>query len=387
MDFQTFAVEELSSLAVRLSDAAAEEREEATRDLVTSHATTIAELTGAHHKDVHDLEAAHDAAIAQLSSGHQATIDDLLASHRLSLEAARSQVDGATIENEQLSAQLAVLTAEQEARARTRANDGRGQTLQRLLAAFDGIARSATVNEVLVAGARGLADEFTRVAVFIVNADRLEVQHHHGFDTSAALHAVTIPRDADSIVARALHRPDVQCYGAGDLHDERFSPFPGSPHVVVTAPIAVRGETMAVLYADDEGGDAGATEEDLVALTSILQHHAALRLERLTIELKAIAELRAYARMLLDEVEYVYQADASAGKPEQERLEHLQENLRCGRQIYRQRITLEGPAAASLLEDIITDTLTGKSGTPFANDLGTVLLQGDAEPASTNNAA
>ena len=50
-------------------------------------------------------------------------------------------------------------------------------------------------------------------------------------------------------------------------------------------------------------------------------------LERLTIELKAVGALRAYAQMLLDEVDNAFNADTTANVSASERRERLSENL------------------------------------------------------------
>ena len=106
-------------------------------------------------------------------------------------------------------------------------------------------------------------------------------------------------------------------------------------------------------------------------LAVLLQRHATLALDRLTIELKTIAELRAYAQMLIDEVEYVFEADA-ANVDTGNREERLRENLRCARQIYQQRVTREGPPAASVLEEMIRDTITVKARTEFGRGLASL---------------
>jgi hypothetical protein len=82
--------------------------------------------------------------------------------------------------------------------------------------------------------------------------------------------------------------------------------------------------------------------------------------------------LRAYAQMLLDEVEYVFNADGAASVPAAERRERLTENLRCARQIYGQRVTLEGPAAVSVLDQVLSDILDKKADSPFGRELAEV---------------
>ncbi len=76
--------------------------------------------------------------------------------------------------------------------------------------------------------------------------------------------------------------------------------------------------------------------------------------------------------MLLDEVEYVFNADTAGNVNAVDRLEHLKENVRCARQIYGQRITLEGPAAAAVLEDVVARILEGKAATAFGRELASL---------------
>jgi hypothetical protein len=84
--------------------------------------------------------------------------------------------------------------------------------------------------------------------------------------------------------------------------------------------------------------------------------------------------------MLLDEVEYVYRSDVSAKKSDGERIDRLKENLRCARQIYQQRVTVEGPATASLLEEVITSAIATRAATAFGRDLAAVTALAFPEP-------
>jgi hypothetical protein len=187
---------------------------------------------------------------------------------------------------------------------------------------FERIANSTTIDEVVIATAHGLVEHFGRVGVFI---------------------------DGTQVVQLGPEEP---------LLD------PAS-RSIVSAPITVRGNTLATIYGDDQvhpGGEGG-------QLAGLLQRHAMLALERLTVELKAIGELRAYAQMLLDEVEYVFNADTDANVSAADRLEHLKDNVRCARQIYGQRITLEGPAAATVLDHVVAEILNANAETPFGREL------------------
>jgi hypothetical protein len=136
-----------------------------------------------------------------------------------------------------------------------------------------------------------------------------------------------------------------------------------------------------MIYADDHGRppvDDGRHTSARIA--DIVRRHTALRLDRLTIELKTMGELRGYAKMLLDEVEYVYRADVSARKSDAERLERLTENLRCARQIYLQRASVEGPVMTTLIEEVLAATVAAKSATPFGRELASIAAA--AQPAA-----
>jgi hypothetical protein len=119
-----------------------------------------------------------------------------------------------------------------------------------------------------------------------------------------------------------------------------------------------------------------AVGDDAVNLIELMRAHVTLRLDRLAIEQKAAAELRAYAQMLIDEVEYVYEADAGAGTPEAARIEKLAENLRCARQIFQQRVTVEGPANSRLLEEVLERMCERKAAHSFGRDLNTAMALG-----------
>ena len=129
----------------------------------------------------------------------------------------------------------------------------------------------------------------------------------------------------------------------------------------------------AVVFLDAGGSIAWNDDSEPAHLVELLRTHASMRLERVAMAEKAIAELEAYAQMLLDEVEYVYESDASAGKPDAERLDRLVENLRCARQIFQQRVTLEGPATRTLLDDELQRTRERKAMQPFGRDLALAL--------------
>jgi hypothetical protein len=255
-----------------------------------------------------------EAATAQLTANFDSTINRLRTDH--------SQLVN---ENERLNAENAALLWEKEEMLEAARAAGRGPLIDRLTSVFERIGTSKTVNDTLIAAGYGLAGDFNRVAVF-AGENRLAQ-----FGTDAP------PLDPDGPSA-------------------------------VTVPIVVGGEKLGtIVTADETRSDGGGAR-----LAEVLRRHTVLALERLAIELKSVGELRAYAQMLLDEVEYVFNADTAASVGGSERRERLTENLRCARQIYGQRVTIEGPAAASVLDEALSQMLDKKGDTAFGRELAEV---------------
>jgi hypothetical protein len=273
-------------------------------------AFAVRELTAVADKLADAANTQTDEATAQLTATLETTIDRL-----------RTDQSQLVIENERLTAENSALSWEKDQLIEAARTSSRSALLDCLSDVFDRIALSSTVDDVLLATAHALAGDFKRVAVF--KGDNRVVQ----LGSEAPLGPASAP--------------------------------------AITAPLNVRGDTVAVIYADDEARSDGTGAR----LVDLLQRHAMLALERLTIELKTIGELRAYAQMLLDEVEYVFDADTTAGMNVGDRRERLKENLRCARQIYGQRVTLEGPAAGSVLDDVFARILDAKAETPFGQEL------------------
>jgi len=92
-------------------------------------------------------------------------------------------------------------------------------------------------------------------------------------------------------------------------------------------------------------------------------------LDRMSHELKALEDLRQYAAMLLQEAEQMYASDTEAGVPDDDRRRRLQDTLDCARQLYAQRASLEGSAAALLFDELLAAVAASSPPTPFSRDL------------------
>ena len=74
----------------------------------------------------------------------------------------------------------------------------------------------------------------------------------------------------------------------------------------------------------------------------------------------------------------MYSADLRAAKSDSERLERLQQNLRCAWEIYQQRVSSEGPAAATLLGEEVAVATTRQ--THFGHELAVVASRANILP-------
>jgi len=149
----------------------------------------------------------------------------------------------------------------------------------------------------------------------------------------------------------------------------------------------VGGEPLAIVYADDSGAtpaDSADAMDVNVRFAEVMQQHAAALLARLSNELKALAELQAYAASLVHELEQMHTADAQSGVSGDELTKRLKGNLEYARSIYSSRIALEGADAAGLLDEELGSNIEARHDTPFGRDLALVV----GRPAMTaRNAA
>jgi hypothetical protein len=319
MDFHAYAAQELGAVAEKLTDAARKQAEAAT---------------------------------AQLTASFQTTMERLRADH--------SQI---LLENERLTAENATLAWQKQEQ---------GALLDRLVEIVDDVEHASTVDGVIVAVARALLVGCARVAAIAVRETGFEIVFHHGFsDGNTSVPAFT--ESAAAFLGRAMQDAEVRI-----LHDMpalAAAPFGGESSAVLTIPIGVRNEALSLIYADATKGSDAKTLEEPAKLARILRHHAALALERLVNELKAVAELRAYAKMLLDEVEYVHTADTAATISAADRVVRMKDNVRCAKQIYHQRAAVEGQTAASLLDELIAAAIRERAGTPYGQDLAAATAE------------
>jgi hypothetical protein len=336
----------------------------------------LAELSGAQ-AELQTAHAQRDAIAAQLKAG-TARLQTLERSLAKQDDGAR-QVEARLAAAEATAAKLreqAAIDERETAATRVALETLRGEfhTLESMFEAaargVDELSRASTVADLLGALVQQLAGQLSRVALFRVKGNRLEGEHQAGFDASTDVTKLVMPLSLDSLLTRAASTGSVEKLSASDL--PQGTPFGGNPAIALALPIAIQGETFAVVYADDGGHDArdkrvGLQTASLFATLVVRQ--AGVLLMRLTHELRALGELRDYAALLLQEAQQMFDADGDGTRSEDELRARLIDNLDCARQLYAQRASLEGSAAASLLDDHIAAVIDADPATPFARAL------------------
>jgi predicted nucleic acid-binding Zn-ribbon protein len=257
--------------------------------------------------------------------------------------------------------------------------------LDGLLGAFEALSSAATIGDVLSTLVEQLVNEFPRVALFRVKGNRLEGAHQIGFDLTNDIGKVMMPLAMDSLLTRAVSTGRTERV-SGDRTDSSYLPFGGTPACALAMPIVVGGESIAVVYADDSGearSEESASDDDLNArFAEALRHHAVALLTRLTSELKAMAELRAYAGSLVTEIEQMYQSDVAAAKMGDDLHKRLHGNLDYARSIYANRVASEPAATAGLLEMLVGGTIELNRDNAFGRDLAVVVAWDSAGNAA-----
>ena len=285
----------------------------------------------------------------------------------------------------------AKLHAQTTAVAASTSEGGTLALLDELLGSFEALSGATTIADVLTTLTEQLAADFCRVALFRVKGNRLEGEHQIGIDLPADIGKVMMPLGMDSLLTRAAGSGELTRLTGSELADSSRAPFAGSPTCALALPIVVDGETFAVIYADDSGqsdNDRAPIELDRSArVADALRHHAVALLMRLTSELKMLAELRAYADLLVKEMEQMYAADVAAGNTGETLVNLLKSNLEYARSIYSGRVTHESADAASLLEDQISVIIETQSDTPFGRDLASALGREEIEASESRASA
>jgi hypothetical protein len=336
---------------------------EKTRGEVASLARTLEEA-------VEDKTAAEDAAgvaqsQAQAADAKLAAVTDLLKTHASRVKVLeRTQQDHERTIKELQSRKPSPQQGADTARATL-------SVFEDLLGAFEALGTATTISDVLTTMVEHMATEFSRVALFRVKSNHLQGEHQIGFDLKTDISKVIIPLGMDSVLTKAAASGSIEQLSGDELAEGNRVPFSGKPSFAIALPVAAGGETLAIVYADDSGGDHGSDAGPLlrVHFADAMRQHAVSVLTRMKAELKALAELRTYAGSLLQEIEAMYVADTASGTEGKELQARLKVHLDYARSIYANRASLEDAEAGNLLDDAISAVVEEHQDARYRHDL------------------
>lgn len=246
--------------------------------------------------------------------------------------------------------------------------------LDRLRAAFARFNTVTSVQATLEVLVDALATEFGRVALFHVAGNKLQGTRQSGFDAATDVSKLVVPLGMESVLTDAVRTRRVCGLTGGELEKGSRSLFGGAPSFALAVPIEVRGNVVAVIYADDsdQAPTEGSTSDRRVKFTEVLLWHAVPLMNRLAADEEELAEFRKYAVGLLRDLESVYTTESTSGYAERELRVRLRHNLDYARRMYAQSIEPDDRAAAALLDEAIAALVAERYDTPFGRDLAEV---------------
>lgn len=228
-----------------------------------------------------DAERGFKARLEALRNELTREMDVRLATERSQLQAATAAATKAAAEAARLS------NVHQNAPAQpgphVHARDARVDTLERVLTSVRRIDSAVSLSEILEALADGVSAETSRVSILVVDGDHLRPLLSHGFAHGHAPHDLSIQSSGLLTATIALGQTSfVNPLIVREINTPSFMHVPVG-HTGLVVPMAVGGDVVAVLYADDVGRadvreDAPAWADEV----DWLVRHAAVRLETIT---------------------------------------------------------------------------------------------------------
>jgi hypothetical protein len=204
------------------------------------------------------------------------TIDEFLMRMRQELE----------LHGQRLGRDVSALVARgpQPGGAEARADVSRVDVFRRLLAAVRQIDSAASLKGVMEALSRGAKSEASRVALLLVDHEKLRCWGHFGFGSAEApfdMVAAADSRLATAVAEKRTVQVAPSSHSAGAVTPD-FMRVPAG-HIGLISPLVVGENVVALLYADGPERSLGRNPSAIwIEQVEILVRHAAVRLENLT---------------------------------------------------------------------------------------------------------
>jgi GAF domain-containing protein len=275
------------------------------------------------------------------------------------------------------------------------ADDARLSTANRfdnLLRAVRAIDHGRSLSEILESLVTSAGQEAGRAAVLLVRGGRVRGWRFIGFPPSFDGSHVDLALDDAGIIAGAVERQGT----ASNVADGPAPSFaelaehPGETEAIAI-PVALAGEVVAVLYADQANPESG-TRTLEPAILEVMARHAARALEALTALRAAASMMRAdagsaamdnkgsrrpisddedeaarrYARLVISEIKLYHEDAVAEGRRDRNLTTRLGGEIARARALYEERVPAHLRGAAEHFHAELVRTLAGGDATLFA---------------------
>ena len=246
-------------------------------------------------------------------------------------------------------------------------------TVERLFSAMRAMDAATSLTDVLARLVEAAAAEASRAALFIVRGEHLQGHKAVGFPDPIALQR--LPATGAGMLAHAIERREA----VASSDDSGVEPpeFAGVPpgRAAIALPIAIGGEPVAILYADDSTGDQIAPASWPEAV-QILGSHAASCLAHLTATRTAQAKrlvdsasvstdessAKRYARLLVSEIKLYNEAAVRVGRENGDLLGRLRAEIERARKLYEERVPDgTGPQQSYFQQELVQTLADGNA--------------------------
>jgi flagellar biosynthesis/type III secretory pathway protein FliH len=257
---------------------------------------------------------------------------------------------------------------------------------ERLIESVRAIDRSKSLTEVLDALVASAGSQARRAAVLLLRGGQLRGWKFVGFGPALdSRNDVDVPASDAGVIAEAARTGSpVAADSNAPGQAPAFASLPPGREVLAV-PVAMSGQIVAVLYADQGLADSGEQPGPWPAIVEVLALHAARCLESITAfrAAKALAErpetstrpaaaagaagdkedpieaARRYARLVVSEIKLYHENAVIAGRKERDLTSRLGGEITRARTLYEQRVPADVRSRHDYFEDELVKTLAG----------------------------
>ncbi len=293
---------------------------------------------------------------------------------RSEAESAAATLVSNAIAAERATAEERLSKLSDEARARER--QSMLAAAERLLTSIRAIDTGGSLSEVLDELTTAAAAEAGRAALLVRRGNSLKGWAHAGFaDEMPEAKSIDLRLESGGVLADALESGERRSTAGGDVAEHAQVPAPFTPasadRVGLAVPVIVDGHAVAVLYADDAGGQEAEVPSAWPEHVEVLARHAGRMLEGLTARqtgsrAAAVAAdrsrpdaegARRFARLLISEIKLYHEAQVDEGRRARDLLVRLQPHIQRARMLYEERVPPDVRGSADYFDEELVRTL------------------------------